>query len=142
MEILHTLSWFMMSFKSRLKELFDVSVGPSYITPEWMRKTRDDVPHSNQPLSENPVIMAILGGNMGLTEGEIRVVKTFNPASLARVDRIKASSAKLIDEMLEISNNSDDEHTKKWAEKAAEHYEDACYLAVKALTHKHEDADE
>ena len=35
----------------------------SSYSPEWLRKSRDDVPQTGKPLRENPVVEAIMANN-------------------------------------------------------------------------------
>ena len=74
---------------------------------------------------------------MPSTEGQTRVVYTFNPSGHPGVQGMKERCAALIDEIQAIGDGPDaDHHTRRWAALAASDFETACMYAVKAVTHE------
>ena len=72
-----------------------------------------------------------------MTEGDVRVVNTFNPSGNLEVQEMKERCASLIDDVLALGRRpSSDHHTARWASIAATDIETACMYAVKALTHE------
>ena len=69
------------------------------------------------------------------TEGDIRVVRSFNVSGDSEINWFKEQTAALIDRVTEMSP-TDDPYKQRWIEWAAYHYEQAVMNAVKALTHK------
>ena len=71
------------------------------------------------------------------TEGQLRVVYTFNPDAHPDVAYLKERCASVIDDILAIgARPTSDSHAKRWAAMAATDIETACMYAVKAVTHE------
>ena len=71
-----------------------------------------------------------------MTEGEIRVVRQFNPSESGQVNDVKIRAAALIDKMLALSGHRNEPHVRRWAALAATAFEEGAMYAVKALTHE------
>ena len=71
-----------------------------------------------------------------MTEGETRVVRQFNPSESGDVNSVKIRAARLIDDMLAVSEMRKDSHVSRWAAMAATAFEEGAMYAVKAFTHE------